>query len=90
MVIAYHNSDGWYDQQMSPIVNQSNDPAHHALTHTSTCGTNAGRIVGGYQDRCGYGPRLPLVVISPYAKAGSLNNLFSFSEGQRRPTHWGS
>jgi phospholipase C len=60
VVIAYHDSDGRYDHQMSPIVNQSNDPAHHALTHTSTCGTNAGRVVGGYQDRCGYqDPVLP-------------------------------
>jgi phospholipase C len=23
---------------------------------------------GGYEDRCGYGPRLPLLVISPWAK----------------------
>jgi phospholipase C len=68
VVIAYDDSDGWYDHQMSPIVNQSNDPAHDALTIAGTCGTNSNRIAGGYQDRCGYGPRLPLVVISPYAK----------------------
>lgn len=60
--------------QMSPIVNQSNDPAHDALTDTSTCGTNDRRIAGGYQDRCGYGPRLPLVVISPYAKANFVDH----------------
>jgi phospholipase C len=23
---------------------------------------------GSYQDRCGYGPRLPMLVISPYSK----------------------
>jgi len=26
VVIAYDDSDGWYDHQMGPIVNQSNDP----------------------------------------------------------------
>jgi phospholipase C len=74
VVIAYDDSDGWYDHQMSPIVNQSNDPAHDALTDTNTCGTNASRIAGGYQDRCGYGPRLPLVVVSPYAKANFVDH----------------
>jgi phospholipase C len=74
VVISYDDSDGWYDHQMSPIVNQSNDPAHDALTDTSTCGTNASRIAGGYQDRCGYGPRLPLIVVSPFAKANFVDH----------------
>ena len=74
VVIAYDDSDGWYDHQMSPIVNQSNDPGHDALTGTNTCGITAGRIGGGYQDRCGYGPRLPLVVISPYAKTNFVDH----------------
>jgi phospholipase C len=29
---------------------------------------------GPYQDRCGYGPRLPLLVISPYAKANFVDH----------------
>ena len=29
---------------------------------------NPARVSGGYQDRCGYGPRQPLLVVSPYAK----------------------
>jgi phospholipase C len=74
VVIAYDDSDGWYDHQMSPIVNQSNDPAHDALTDSSTCGTIASRIAGGYQDRCGYGPRLPLVVVSPFAKVNFVDH----------------
>ncbi len=52
---------------MGPIVNQSSDPANDALVDASGC---AARSPGGaYQDRCGYGPRLPLLVISPWAKA---------------------
>jgi phospholipase C len=74
VVIAYDDSDGWYDHQMSPIVNQSNDPAHDALTDGGTCGTNVARIAGGYQDRCGYGPRQPLVVVSPFAKANFVDH----------------
>jgi phospholipase C len=70
VVIAYDDSDGWYDHVMSPVVNASNDPSQDALTGTS-CGTPA---AGAYQDRCGYGPRLPLLVISPYAKSNYVDN----------------
>jgi phospholipase C len=74
VVIAYDDSDGWYDHQMGPIVNQSNDPAWDALTNGTSCGTRTDRVAGGYQDRCGYGPRLPLLVISPYAKANFVDH----------------
>src|SRR5439155_24401224 len=73
VVIAYDDSDGWYDHQVGPVVNQSNDPAHDALTGTN-CGTNPARIAGGYEDRCGYGPRLPLLVVSPYAKQNFVDH----------------
>jgi len=65
VIIAYDDSDGWYDHVMGPIVSQSNDSANDALTGGGLCGANAG---GAYLDRCGYGPRLPLMIISPYAK----------------------
>ena len=74
VVIAYDDSDGWYDHQMSPIVNQSIDPAHDGLTAAGTCGTNPAKVVGGYHDRCGYGPRLPLLVVSPYAKTNFVDH----------------
>lgn len=31
-------------------------------------------MAGGYQDRCGYGPRQPLLVISPYAKVNFVDH----------------
>jgi len=68
VVIAYDDSDGWYDHKMGPVVNRSTDAAHDALTTDGTCGSNPARVSGGYQDRCGYGPRQPLLVVSPYAK----------------------
>jgi phospholipase C len=74
VVIAYDDSDGWYDHKMGPIVNQSTDTAHDALTTGGTCGSNPARVSGGYQDRCGYGPRQPLLVVSPYAKRNFVDH----------------
>jgi phospholipase C len=63
IVVTYDDSDGWYDHQKSPIVNGSND----ATLDTALCSSVAVRV-GTRSDRCGYGPRLPLVVISPWTK----------------------
>ena len=41
---------------------------------SAACGTNPQKSVAGEQDRCGYGPRLPLLVISPYAKANFVDH----------------
>ena len=75
VVILYDDSDGWYDHQMGPIVNQSQDPDHDALTATG-CGARVDtqHTLGGYQTRCGYGPRQPLLVISPFAKANFVDH----------------
>ena len=64
IIITYDDSDGWYDHQMGPVVTPSDDPAHDALFGTS-CGTPA---PSAPEDQCGYGPRIPLIVISPFAK----------------------
>ena len=70
MVIAYDESDGWYDYQMSPIVSQSAS-VDDALTGPGQCGTPE---AGAYLDRCGYGPRQPLLVISPFARPNSVDH----------------
>jgi phospholipase C len=70
VVIAYDDSDGWYDHVMGPIVSQSATP-DDALSGPGACGTPK---AGAYQDRCGYGPRLPLLVISPFAKRNFVDN----------------
>ncbi len=64
IIIAYDDSDGWYDHAMDVVVNQS-DVSDDQLTGPGACGVTA---AGGTPGRCGYGPRLPLIVISPYAK----------------------
>ncbi len=63
--ITWDDSDGWYDHQMGPIISHSRT-VDDALSGQGMCGTAPS---GGIQGRCGYGPRLPLLVISPFAKA---------------------
>ncbi|MBR7828211.1 alkaline phosphatase family protein [Actinospica sp. MGRD01-02] len=72
--ITYDDSDGWYDHQAPPNVNSSSDPAMDALDGTGTCNSTARTPLAGEQDRCGYGPRIPLLVISPYAKTNYVNH----------------
>jgi phospholipase C len=72
VVIAYDDSDGWYDHQMGPILMQSQTPLDF-LTGPGTCGSNAAAVPTGdggvvEQARCGVGPRQPLLVISPFSK----------------------
>ena len=74
VVIAYDDSDGWYDHQMGPIVNQSSTAAD-VLTGVDACGNGTATALPGIepatlhaQGRCGFGPRLPLLVISPWAR----------------------
>lgn len=73
IIIAYDDSDGWYDHAMDTVVSQSDVP-DDALTGVGTCGTTP---AGGTPGRCGYGPRLPLIVISPYAKHNYVDHLLT-------------
>jgi phospholipase C len=92
VVIAYDDSDGWYDHVMPPIVNQS-ESASDDLTNPGQCrglskaeeeakakAESEGKaykptpLVTAVDDRCGYGPRLPLMVISPYAKQNYVDS----------------
>jgi phospholipase C len=75
VIILYDDSDGWYDHVMGPIVNQSN-VSDDQLLGAGNCGTAkpidvAGDIQNG---RCGYGPRLPLLVVSPWAKTNYVDH----------------
>ena len=69
VVLAYDDSDGWYDHVTPPTVNGSKDAA---LDQSALCGKAP--VSGGYADRCGYGPRLPLLVVSPYAKSNHVDH----------------
>ena len=89
IVIAYDDSDGWYDHQMGAIVNSS-VTSEDALTGAARCGN--GTPLNGIQGRCGYGPRQPLIVVSPFAKenfvdhsATDLSSILRFVED-----NWGT
>jgi len=80
VVILYDDSDGWYDHQMPPIVNQSSSPAD-ALSGAGSCGSTGPNSalpgvngVAHAQGRCGYGPRQPLMVISPWSKSNFIDH----------------
>jgi phospholipase C len=76
IIIAYDDSDGWYDHVTGPIVTQSNipdgtSPVYDHLAGAGNCGTpTAGATLG----RCGHGPRLPLLVISPWANPNFVDH----------------
>ena len=71
VIIAYDDSDGWYDHVMPPIVNGSSSPLD-ALSGSGACGNNVDPTAP--MGRCGYGQRLPLLVISPYAKVNYVDH----------------
>jgi phospholipase C len=81
VVILYDDSDGWYDHQMSPIVNQSHS-TQDALTGPGLCGASADSTALPGVDpanahalgRCGYGPRQPLLIVSPWARRNFVDH----------------
>jgi phospholipase C len=79
VIIAYDDSDGWYDHAPAPISHGSFSTAD-ALNGTGNCGVPGqtpeptgvkGGLVAG---RCGPGTRVPFVVISPYAKKNYVSH----------------
>ena len=71
VIVNYDDSDGWYDHAYSGVTNPSTSVAD-VLTGNGMCGS--GTPLAGEQGRCGYGPRLPLLVISPWAKSNYVSN----------------
>ena len=77
VVISYDDSDGYYDHVYSGVHNPSNTAAvanppgpQDFLDGAGLCGnTTTTPPLAGRTGRCGYGPRLPLLVISPWAQA---------------------
>ena len=70
IIVTYDDSDGWYDHVMPPIVNGSATPKDQ-LNGPGMCGASDETA---YQGRCGYGTRLPLLVISPYARVNYVDH----------------
>jgi phospholipase C len=95
IIILYDDSDGWYDHQMSPIVNPSavntgvvNDSDE--LNGSGVCGH--GTPLGDIPGRCGYGPRQPLLVISPFARTNFVDHTLTDQSSVLRliEDNWGT
>jgi phospholipase C len=85
VIVNYDDSDGWYDHVYSGVTNPSTSVADN-LTNTTTTGPTSGKCtaagssnepLNGEQGRCGFGPRLPMMVISPYSKVNSVDHNLS-------------
>ncbi len=73
VMLAWDDSGGWYHHVMPPIVNQS-QTSRDTLTGPNACGNNPAKAAGGYQARCGYGTRLPFLVVSEWAKENFVDH----------------
>jgi len=76
IVLAYDDSDGWYDHKYAKPQNGSRDTTKGDNGKpTDAPGCRKGpKPAGGYQDRCGPGTRQPLLVISPYSKVNHIDH----------------
>jgi phospholipase C len=72
IILAYDDSDGWYDH-LSDFINGSQTSADYAFCNKAPSFTGVA-TTKPVQGRCGYGPRLPLMVISPWAKKNYVDN----------------
>jgi phospholipase C len=85
VIVNYDDSDGWYDHVYSGVTNPSLSPADN-LTNTTFTGATSGQCgpnpqtaapLAGEQGRCGFGPRLPMLVISPFVRQNSVDHNLS-------------
>jgi phospholipase C len=81
IIVAYDDSDGWYDH-LTDFVNGSATAADSlngagvCISASAAASALAGPNSNGkaVQGRCGHGPRLPLLVISPWAQKNYVDN----------------
>jgi len=78
VVVTWDDSDGWYDHVLAPVTTES-QTSLDALTGTGECGALRSQVPVNSasqpeQGRCGLGPRLPFLLISPWAKSNYVDN----------------
>jgi phospholipase C len=82
VIIAYDDSDGWYDHAFVAPTHGSFSTAD-ALNGAGNCGTPGvtpepiGVKGGPVAGRCGPGTRMPFMVISPYAKKNYVSHVLT-------------
>ena len=79
VIIAWDDSDGWYDHAFAAPTSPSFDYPADQLDGAGVCGKGrqpiglAGRPVNG---RCGPGTRTPFLVISPWSKSNYVSHTY--------------
>ena len=83
VILAYDDSDGWYDHRQGPIVNGSFSTSD-SISGPNSCGIATTPVLPGpgsaglpVNGRCSPGVRTPLLVISPWAKANYIDDTFT-------------
>ncbi|MFB9870070.1 phospholipase C [Acetobacter farinalis] len=77
ILIAYDDSDGWYDHAFTLPLHSSLDAEADQLNGPGRCGTGTpfagvkGKPVNG---RCGPGTRTPFILISPWARTNAISH----------------
>ncbi|HEY1293937.1 MAG TPA: alkaline phosphatase family protein [Chloroflexota bacterium] len=73
VAILWDDSDGWYDHVLAPLTTQS-QTGLDSLTGAGQCGATTTQVPSGQEARCGLGPRLPLLIVSPFAKQNFVDH----------------
>jgi phospholipase C len=78
VIVTWDDSDGWYDHVLAPVITES-QTSLDALTGTGECGSQLSLVPVNSanepeQGKCGLGPRLPFLVISPWARSNLVDN----------------
>jgi phospholipase C len=73
VAILWDDSDGWYDHALAPLTTQS-QTGLDTLTNPGQCGATPSQVPSGQQARCGLGPRLPLLIVSPFARENFVDH----------------
>ncbi|RDK02150.1 phospholipase C [Paraburkholderia lacunae] len=77
VIVAWDDSDGWYDHAYANPTSSSFDAQADQLNGSGTCGTGtapAGVNGAAVNGRCGPGTRIPFLVISPWAKVNYVDH----------------
>jgi phospholipase C len=87
VIVNYDDSDGFYDHVYSGVTNPSTSVADNLTDTTFTaptsgrCGSRSliasTRPLADEQGRCGFGPRVPMIVISPFARHNYVDHNLS-------------
>lgn len=83
VVIAYDDSDGWYDHKAPKILNGSDDTTIDEETgdpvdaEICTSAAKGVGVAGGAKGQCGPGTRQPLLVVSPFAKSNHVDSTYT-------------